>query len=322
METDAEQIEAGPEVTVAINVYNGMPYLEQALDSIRNQTVQNIEIILVNDGSTDGTREYLDSVSDPRIRVFHQENSGTNVASNLAIKECRTPFLMRMDADDIAKPDRVAIQLDYMKKHPECGMSGCQAAWFGENGVGKSIKVPTTHEQIWQALVNGHHAMVHATLIMRISSIRKIGGYWDIPRLDDDTDMMLRMGEQTKLANIEDSLYLYRILQGSLSGASMRRVRFSYEYSIELSRRRLAGLPQITPEEYEKERASWPVLKKVLWQVDFHARCQYRRAVGEIFSGNRLVGGTRLAWSAFCSPSLTLQRLKRIFRRNKTACTQ
>ena len=209
-----------------MNIFNGMPYLPEAVESVCNQSVRDIEIILVNDGSTDGSRDYLERLKDSRIRVFHQENSGTAVASNLALKHCRTPYIMRMDADDISLPNRVDVQLDFMKRNSEVGMAGAQAAWLGPNAVGKSIKLPTTHDAIWKALTEGHHAMVHATLMMRIEVIRGIGGYWEIPKLDDDTDMMLRMGEAAKLANIDQTLYHYRILQGSLSGAGMKRMRF------------------------------------------------------------------------------------------------
>jgi len=303
------------EVTVSMNIYNGMPWLPEAVESIRNQTVQDIEIFLVNDGSTDGSREYLDSLDDPRITVFHQENAGTAVASNVAIENCRTPFIARMDADDIALPNRIEVQLAYMKQHPEVGMVGTQAAWLGPDSVGKSIKLPTTHNAIWKALVEGHHAIVHATLMMRIEVIRGVGGYWKIPKLDDDTDMMLRMGEAAKLANIDQTLYHYRILQGSLSGAGMKRVRFSYDYSIELSRRRLAGLPSLTPEEFAATREKRPLWQKLYEPIDIHARCQYRMATEEIFGGKQVRGRARLAWAALCSPSLTIQRLKRMMRK-------
>lgn len=302
------------EVTVSMNIYNGMPYLPAAVESLRNQTLQDIEIFLVNDGSTDGSRDYLESLDDPRIRVFHQANQGTAVASNLAIESCQTPFIARMDADDIALPNRLEVQLDFMKQHPEVGMAGTQAAWFGPQGVGKSIKLPTTHDAIWKALVEGHHAMVHATLMMRTEVIRSVGGYWSIPKLDDDTDMMLRMGEAAKLANIDQTLYHYRIVLGSLSGAGMQRVRFSYEYSIELARRRKLGLPSLTLEEYREIRNRRPWIQRFLDPIDIHARTQYRMAVEEMFSGRPLRGRARLAWAALCSPRLTLQRVKRILR--------
>ena len=90
------------QVTVGLNVYNAMPYLPEAVDSLLNQTLQDFQLIIVNDGSTDGSSDYLESLTDPRIQLIHQENGGCNVASNVVIKLCNTPYLARMDADDIA----------------------------------------------------------------------------------------------------------------------------------------------------------------------------------------------------------------------------
>ena len=98
-------------------------------------------------------------------------------------------------------------------------MAGTQAAWLEPSAVGKSIKLPTHHDAIWKALIEGYHAMVHATLMTRIEVIRKMGGYWKIPKLDDDTDIMLGMGDAANLTNIVRTLYHYRIPQGSISGA-------------------------------------------------------------------------------------------------------
>ncbi len=303
------------EVTVSMNIYNAMPYLPEAIDSIRNQSLEDIEIFLVNDGSTDGSAEYIDGLDDPRITVFHQENAGTAVASNRAIDACRTPFIARMDADDISLPDRIAVQLDFMKRHPDVGMAGTQAAWFGTHSVGRSVQLPITHDAIWSALLGGYHGMVHATLMMRTEVIRAVGGYWSIPKLDDDTDMMLRMGEAARLANVDQTLYHYRILEHSLSGAALKRVRFSYEYSIELSRRRRAGLPSITPDEYRALRPRRPLRERLYEPFDLYARQQYRLATAELYNGHPLRGRARLALAALCAPPLTLQRVRRMLRK-------
>lgn len=302
-------------LTVGLNVYNGMPFLPEAVDSLLNQTLQDFELVIVNDGSTDDSAEYLNSLTDPRVRVIHQENGGCSVASNVVIKQCTTPYLARMDADDIAMPDRLQKQLDFMERHPEVGMVGTQTVCMGDQSVGKkSIKLPASHEAIWDALISGHHAMCHPTVMMRTSVIQGIDGYWQYGELDDDTDMMLRMGEAAKLANLDEPLYRYRVHQGSLSGSGMRRVRFSYEYSIELANRRKLGLPSLTPDEYRAERDKRPKVAHLLDAIDIHARCQYRVAVEEIFGGKSIRGRLRLAWAALCSPRLTVQRLKRMMR--------
>lgn len=301
-------------VTVGLNVYNGMPYLPEAVDSLLNQTLEDFRLVIVNDGSTDGSRDYLESLTDPRVQVIHQENGGCSVASNVVINQCTTPYLARMDADDIALPDRLQKQLDFMESHPEVGMVGTQTACMGDETVGKSIKLPSSHRAIWKALIEGHHAMCHPTVMMRTPVIQGIDGYWQYGELDDDTDMMLRMGEAADLANLDEPLYHYRVHQGSLSGSGMRRVRFSYEYSIELAHRRRLGLPSLTPDEYRELRAGRPTFAHWLDSLDIHARCQYRVAVEEIFGGKPIRGRLRLCWAALCSPRLTVQRVKRMMR--------
>jgi glycosyltransferase involved in cell wall biosynthesis len=301
-------------ITVSINAYNGMPYLIEAVESIQKQTLQDFVLFIVNDGSTDGTTDYLNSLKDARIRVLDQENRGTAASSNRAIAECQTEYLVRMDADDISLPCRLECLLKFMDANPEVGMAGSQAAWFSEHGIGKSLKLPTTHDEIWHALMNGYHAMVHATLIMRTDVIRRVGGYWQYRQYDDDTDMMLRMGETAKLANIDKVLYHYRILPASLSGANLQRVRFSYDYSIELARRRASGLDLITPEAFAASLRSRPWWVRLRDAVELHGRVQYRMAVQEIFNEKPMFGRLRLGWASICAPRLTYQRLLRIMR--------
>lgn len=304
------------DVTVSMNIFNAMPYLPEAVDSILHQTLEDIEIILINDGSQDGSRDYLDRLTDPRIRVIHQANAGTAAASNVGLENCRTPYLARMDADDVSLPNRLEVQLKFLKSHPEVGLVGTQAAWLGPRSVGKSIKLPDEHEAIWKALVDGRHAMVGASLMMDVEIARSVGGHWSAYRLYEDIDLMLKMGEASRLANIDQSLYHYRVVQSSLNGTGLEKIRFYDRYAVELSRRRLAGLPTLSPEEFAEIRGAIPWWSKVSERLELHARSQYRLATEEIFGGQQLRGRTRLAWAALCSPRLTIGRLKRMMRRS------
>ena len=101
-------------ITVSINAYNGMPFLIEAVESILKQTMQDFILFIVNDGSTDGTADYLKQLTDPRIRVLDQANSGTAASSNRAISECNTEYIVRMDADDISLPTRLECLLQFM----------------------------------------------------------------------------------------------------------------------------------------------------------------------------------------------------------------
>lgn len=304
-------------LTVAINVYNGMPYLPETVESILAQTYTDFELLIINDGSTDGSRDYLANLSDPRIRIIDQENQGCSAASNRAIEECRTPYLARMDADDIAHPERLALQLKFMEQHPEVGLMGAQTACMGDQAVGSSIMLPCTHEDIWKTLSSGFHAMAHPTLMMRTELIRQIGGYWSHRLADDDVDMMLRMGEITQLANHERTLLQYRVRQDSISGVDVEGMRFSVKFAIELARRRRMQLPAISPEEFREMQKSRPWSAKAAEAAEYYARTQYRLAVEEMYGNNPIRGRARLVWAALWSPKLTIQRLKRTLRRSR-----
>ncbi len=287
-------------LTVAINVYNGMPYLPEAVESVLAQTYADLELLIVNDGSSDGSGDYLATLSDPRIRIIDQENQGCSVASNLAIQQCKTPYLARMDADDVAHPERMALQLAYLEQHPKVGLLGTQTACMGDRTVGSSIMLPKSHEEIWDALNRGFHAMAHPTLMMRTELIRKIGGYWSYRLADDDVDLMLRMGEISQLANHEKTLLHYRVRQDSISGVDVEGMRFSCKFAIELARRRRLQLPAITPEEFSDWRVSRPWPQKASDAIGIYARKQYRLAVEEMY-GERTcptrLGGSLLASS-------------------------
>ena len=96
------------QITVGIPVFNAMPYLPESLESILRQSYSDFEILVINDGSTDGGRDYLRSVRDPRLRVVDQENRGLAATRNRMLAEASTPWLARHDADDVAYPHRLA----------------------------------------------------------------------------------------------------------------------------------------------------------------------------------------------------------------------
>src|SRR5262245_26499985 len=89
-------------LTILIPVYNGMPYLRDAVQSLIDQTLRNWRCVVVNDGSTDGTREFIDSLGDDRFIVLHQNNAGIAAAINRGLQHCHTPYIARLDADDVA----------------------------------------------------------------------------------------------------------------------------------------------------------------------------------------------------------------------------
>lgn len=300
-----------PRLSVLMTVYNGMPYLGASIGSILTQTYGDFEFVIVNDGSTDDTAGFLASLTDPRIRVVHRENGGTAAAANQGLALCTGEYIARVDSDDISLPSRFEKQVAFLDAHPEVGLVGTQMAPLGSHGVGPSLVLPTRHEEIYRAMLDGRHGLGHANIMMRTALLKQIGGYWSL-RLQDAWDMMLRMGEVSRLANLDEVLHHYRVHVGSLNGKAMRRMRYSIDFARELARRRNAGLPPIEYAEFEAARVNRPLPLRALEWVDLHARKQYRLAVAEMYGGRPLTGRARMAWAALCAPRLLLERVSRV----------
>ena len=121
-----------PVVSVIMPVYNAGSWLEPALNSVLQQTLQDIELITVNDGSTDDSRDLLERVSDPRLRIIHQQNSGQSAAINHGVSVCRGRFIKLVDADDWINPEHLESQLHSLEGHPDC-VSACRWGYFRED---------------------------------------------------------------------------------------------------------------------------------------------------------------------------------------------
>lgn len=295
-------------------VYNGLPYVQQAVESVVAQTHHNWQCVIVNDGSSDGTREYLEQISDPRFVIMHQENTGIAGAVNAGLARCTGKYIARLDADDVALPTRLAEQAAYLDAHPDVGLLGTQVVPLGERSTGPNLRLPLEHDAIMRDLRAGRHAVAHSSIMMRAEVLRSVGGYWSHP-FGEEYDLMLRVGEAARLANLDRVLLHYRVHQSSMNGSAMRRMRTSIDYACELARRRQAGEPPIAYDAYVASRAARAWWRRAAEIVDIHARSQYRLAVAEMYGRNPVRGMCRMAWAAACQPRLSVERAIRVLRR-------
>lgn len=113
-------------LTVILPVYNAMPHLPSAVESILRQSFTDFAFVIVNDGSTDESRQYLNSLQDSRIEVINQANGGQGAARNAALRRSHSEYVALMDADDISLPDRFRSQLEYLESHPGVVILGTQ----------------------------------------------------------------------------------------------------------------------------------------------------------------------------------------------------
>jgi hypothetical protein len=146
--------------------------------------------------------------------------------------------------------------------------------------------------------------------MIRTDLLRELGGYWSLA-FGEEYDIMLRIGEVARLANLDSVLLHYRVHQASMNGSAMRRMRTSVLYACESARRRQVGMSPISFDDFQARRNARPPWQRLAETVDIHARNQYRAALAELYGGRRIRGAARLAWAAACAPRLTFERIIR-----------
>src|SRR5256885_782330 len=203
-----------PEVTLVMSVFNGELFLPAALESIMAQSMRDFAIIVVNDGSTDRTAEILEEYAgrSERMQVVHQQNSGVVDAANRACALARTPYIARMDADDISLPDRLERQLSFLQRRREVALLGGAAEFINESGdVLFTVDVPTQHDEI-KVILPERNVFVHSAVVMRRDALLAVGGY---RRAFSDTagdyDLWLRIVERYEAANLAEVIVRYRV---------------------------------------------------------------------------------------------------------------
>ncbi len=197
-------------VSVLMPVYNKAPFVKEAIDSVLNASFQDFEIVCVDDKSTDESVAVLRSISDPRVRVVELEgNLGPAGAANRCLDEARGEYLVRLDADDLAVPDRLGKQVAYMDAHPEVVASGGHLQLFGARD--RLWKFPIDHDDCMANLLFGVPVSQGAS-IMRRSVIEQHRLRYDPtwPRVGEDWLFWLRVSRVGRFGNLDEAMTLYR----------------------------------------------------------------------------------------------------------------
>jgi len=209
-------------VTVIICVYNAGRFLLPAVESILAQTYTNLEIIIVDDGSTDGCMTTIAGLDDPRIRHFRQANAGKPAAMNLALGEMRGSFYALQDADDLSDPERIQRQLQCMAEHPDVAgvFTGYELLLDGRRVAPQSFfRSPERCRSDIDAFRMPSH---DPTAMYRVSAVRDFRYDESLP-IVEGLDYILRVGEQHPLMVCEGTLYSYRITRDSVTTRNPER---------------------------------------------------------------------------------------------------
>jgi glycosyltransferase involved in cell wall biosynthesis len=201
-------------ISLLMSVYNGEKYLTESINSVLNQSFQEYEFIIVNDGSTDSSAEIIDEYQkkDKRIKVIHKKNTGLANSLNIGLKESCAEFIARIDDDDICESDRLEKQYAYIQNNPSIILLGSNAKFIDINGnLSGFLKYPSSHKKILKNLSTIPFTFPHSSVLYSRKIALEIGGYREQITHAEDLDMWLRLSNKGDLACLPDSLVSIRI---------------------------------------------------------------------------------------------------------------
>ena len=227
-----------PKVTVLMPVFNGEAYLRKAIQSILDQTFDDYEFLIIDDGSTDKSRNIIESFSDPRIRFERYDNHrGTVHVLNSGIKLSRGEYIARMDCDDISLPHRLAYQVRFMDARPDIGVSGSGIRIIKKGKLKNCRYQPESDQELKVALLF-NTCFFHPTVIMKRATVEHIlypGGLV----YTQDYNLWTQLARKTRFANLPEVLVYFREHNGQISQKqadlqknNARQIRKSYLRSI------------------------------------------------------------------------------------------
>lgn len=211
-----------PKITVLMPVYNGEKFLREAIDSILNQTFTDFEFLIIDDASTDKTKQIINGFHDSRIIIINNKvNIGLTKSLNKGLRIAKGKYIARMDADDISLPKRFEKQVEFMDKNTNVSLLGSSWDVIDETGWKLNANKAFNGREVV-------HFMCHGSVIIRKSCLLKVGFYRELFKYAQDYDLWLRLNDISMIANLEEPLYQLRLHQDSIS---FKRKQEQYLYA-------------------------------------------------------------------------------------------
>lgn len=205
------QIKSKPLVSILMLTYNRAHYIEEAIAGVVNQTYQNWELIIIDDGSTDNTASVVQKFQEPRIRyIKHTENAGLHARRHESLTYIKGKYIAVLDSDDYwTSADKLEKQVEFLESEPECVVVGTFATLIDSTGekIGQS-KFATADRQIRNHILL-RNQFVHSAVMFRTEAVEKTGGYQ--PILAEDMELILQLGKHGTLANIPQYFTAHRV---------------------------------------------------------------------------------------------------------------
>jgi glycosyltransferase involved in cell wall biosynthesis len=293
---------------------NGMPWLPEAMESLQGQTTTAFEILVIVDGGTDKSLDYLRSLAGSRpinaehqhgrLRVLEQPNAGVTTTLNRLLSECRTPWLVRQDADDISYPARMERLLKTIRKHPDAGLIYSLANYHPRGRCAGKFRCSRGTPAELRAIVESGYllSICHSTVALNVEKTRAVGGY----RMNlhaEDADLWWRMARRYEILFIPEALVGFRLDEKSVSSRNFEKQQLAGIYVQYL----------LLSELWGRRPRPWSEVAGVLAELGrpsgTAAKNWLRRANMHLAEGRRLRGVAALARAAWESPRYVMHRV-------------
>ena len=249
-----------PAVSVLMPAYNSAAHIDEAVRSVIGQTFDDWELVVVDDGSRDATREIVSSFHDPRIIVHAlPTNQGLVAALNYGLSRCRAPLVARFDADDRCHPCRLEKQVERMGADAGLGVLGTSAREIDAAGTAIGERRSPTGRSLIDRLV-WSNALIHPSVMFRKDVIEAVGGYRAVAGRYEDFDLWLRVASIADMDNIDETLLDYRVHAGQVT--ARRTFGWRAANAVGRSRIALARCRHESSLAASARQACW-----LLWQV-------------------------------------------------------
>ena len=266
-------------ISVVIPVRNGEKYLAQAIESVLAQTHRHLELLIIDNGSTDRSVEIMTHYArkDERIRVLCRPDRGVAAAANRGLEEASGEWVARLDCDDIFLPEKLEKQIAFIRKNPDARIVGTLGYFINETGrvIGLvSIDGPFTKAKFEEIVIRGETVFfIHSSTLMHRTTMLDIGGYREQFAQAEDVDLWIRMAEKGHLLlKIPEPLIKYRIHRESLTMARNAEQRRHHRWVMACTAARKRGRVEPLLQEFLEGEKDRP------WSIRFHA---WRQEMGE-----------------------------------------
>jgi len=295
-------------LTVTLPVYNAMPYVRAAVESVLNQSYRDFDFLIIDDGSTDGAADYLRSLRDPRIKLTVRENRGLGTTLNELFRNSRTEYVARMDADDICEPRRLEKQMAFLRDHGDVVMLGSGLAFLVGERVVEGVRPLTEHSEIRQRLLQKRPGVNHPTLIVKRDAWAGVGGY-RFAGAGEDLDFCLRVCDFGRVANVPEALYHYRLGKDSLTFKNSAETNRGYAFAVACAKARERGIAEPDLEQFRETWLRRPIYARAAAMAAAAGESLYRLSIIRRAEGRSLASGGYLVTAAMCLPHVALSRL-------------